>query len=121
MKSTRNRKSIIALRLFAPLLMVTLFGKSVLFSDIYLRTMGFRRVAKKEYAEAPGMVRKVLDAYAAGVNAYILERKPKQLAAEFAFLGLHGLSVKLSRGHRWTLSPGQRSWLRNSGMITPSN
>lgn len=72
-----------------------LFGDQVLATDIYLRTMGFRHVAQKEYDAAPALQRTALDSYAAGVNAYIAERKPRKLAAEFAFLGLQGVKPEI--------------------------
>ncbi|MCK4513699.1 MAG: penicillin acylase family protein, partial [Spirochaetaceae bacterium] len=72
-----------------------LFGDAVLASDIYLRTMGFRRVAEQVYADAPPLLKTSLDAYAAGVNAYITDMKPRKLAAEFALLGLQGLDMEI--------------------------
>lgn len=72
-----------------------LFGERVLATDIYLRTMGFRHIAQKEYDAAPPLQRAALDSYAAGVNAYIAERKPRKLAAEFAFLGLQGVKPEI--------------------------
>ncbi len=72
-----------------------LFGEAVLPSDIYLRTMGFRRLAEEEYASAPPVLKTALDAYAAGVNAYISDLKPRKLAAEFALLGLQGLDMEI--------------------------
>lgn len=72
-----------------------LFGEGVLASDIYLRTMGFRRIAEEEYRTAPPLMKMALDSYAAGVNAYISTRKPGQLAAEFGFLGLTGVKVEV--------------------------
>lgn len=72
-----------------------LFGESVLASDIFLRTMGFRHIAEQEYREAPALLKNALDAYAAGVNAYIADRKPRRLAAELALLGLQGLDLEI--------------------------
>ena len=72
-----------------------LYGEEVLATDIYLRTMGFRHVAQQEYEAAPALQRLALESYAAGVNAYIAERKPRKLAAEFAFLGLQGVKPEI--------------------------
>jgi penicillin amidase len=72
-----------------------LFGELLLESDIYLRTMGFREVTRREYETAPPLMKRALDAYAAGVNAYIADRTPKQLAAEFALLGLLGTEIEI--------------------------
>ena len=48
-----------------------LFGKSQLETDAYVRTLGWRRVAEQELALLAPSTRRYLDAYAAGVNAYI--------------------------------------------------
>jgi penicillin amidase len=68
-----------------------LFGEATLGTDLYLRTMGFRRFAEEEYAAASVETRAVLDAYAEGVNAYIDDRSPGRLGLEFAFLRLQGV------------------------------
>jgi penicillin G amidase len=72
-----------------------LFGRSQLQTDIFLRTLGLARVAQEEYALADAGFREALDAYAAGVNAYILKRPPARLGLEFAVLELTGVSVKI--------------------------
>jgi penicillin amidase len=72
-----------------------LFGKSQLQTDIFLRTLGLARVAREEYEHADPQLRESLDAYAAGVNAYILKRPPARLGLEFAILKLTGVSVKI--------------------------
>jgi penicillin amidase len=72
-----------------------LFGKSTLGTDIYLRTIGFRRVAEREYEEMDAETRSILEAYAEGVNAYILGRDPVRLGLEFAFLKLQGVKLEI--------------------------
>ncbi|MBA7626786.1 Acyl-homoserine lactone acylase QuiP [subsurface metagenome] len=72
-----------------------LFGKSLLGTDIYLRTVGFRRVAEREYTLYDDSIRRILDSYAAGVNTYILNRKPAQLGLEFTFLKLQGVEFEI--------------------------
>lgn len=72
-----------------------LFGKSQLQTDIFLRTLGIARVAKKEYEQADPKTRGILDAYAAGVNAYIGTRRPARLGLEFAVLNLTGVKTKI--------------------------
>lgn len=71
------------------------FGKATLGQDMYLRTMGFARVAEEEYAQSDERTRRILEAYAAGVNAYVLNRKPTQLGLEFALLGLQGVQIDI--------------------------
>ena len=63
-----------------------LFGEAVLGIDIYIRTVGFRQIAEQEYAMLDEEIRRFLDAYAAGVNAYILNRKPSRLGLEFRLI-----------------------------------
>jgi penicillin amidase len=72
-----------------------LFGEKTLDTDIYLRTMGLRHVAEEEYARLDAESKRYLDAYAAGVNAYIRDRKPSRLGLEFALLGLQGTELEI--------------------------
>ncbi len=46
-------------------------GRKALTSDRFMRTLGFQHLAKKQYAALDGTVRRALDAYAAGVNAWV--------------------------------------------------
>jgi penicillin amidase len=71
------------------------FGEATLSTDIFIRTMGFARSAEQEYASADPEVRRILDAYAAGVNAYTQSRRPAQLGLEFALLGVQGVDVQI--------------------------
>ncbi len=72
-----------------------LFGEAVLGIDIYIRTMGFGEIAVQEYALFGEETRTFMEAYAAGVNAYILNRKPAKLGLEFALLGLQGVEFEI--------------------------
>ena len=68
-----------------------IFGSDTLETDRFIRTMGWRRVAEREWALLEPATREALTSYAAGVNAYIADRSPSQLAAEYSVLGLTGL------------------------------
>lgn len=68
-----------------------IFGPDSLETDKFIRTMGWRRVAEQEWALLQPATRDALTAYAEGVNAYLAERKPSELAAEYSILGLSGL------------------------------
>ena len=68
-----------------------IFGEDTLETDTFIRTMGWRRVAEEEWALLEPATRDALTSYAAGVNAYIADREPSELAAEYAILGLTGL------------------------------
>lgn len=65
-----------------------ILGEGLVETDRYLRTMGFRRVAEREFEAMPEPYRGWLEAYAAGVNAYVTTRRPARLGLEFAVLAL---------------------------------
>ena len=71
-----------------------IFGKAALEEDKRRRTYGFARVAEATAAQADPRSRAVMEAYAAGVNAYIDSLDDKSLPAEFKILG--------SRPRHWT-------------------
>lgn len=62
-------------------------GSPALDQDKLHRTLGFAKVAEAEAAQASPQSRAVLEAYAAGVNAYIASLGPKSLPPEFQILG----------------------------------
>jgi penicillin G amidase len=63
-----------------------IFGTVVLEEDKRHRTFGFAQVAEAEAAQAPPQVKGLLDAYAAGVNAYIATLDAKSWPPEFQLL-----------------------------------
>jgi len=73
-----------------------LFGETTLGTDQFIRTMGFPRIAAQEYERLSPEARAALDAYAAGVNAWIGDRRPGELALEFELLGLQGVDVQVA-------------------------
>ena len=72
-----------------------LFGASHKNTDVFMRTLGFDRIAKIEYQQLDPELKRYLDAYAAGVNAYIHNRSPAQLGLEFAILKLKGVKIEV--------------------------
>ncbi|WP_322920203.1 penicillin acylase family protein [Nocardioides renjunii] len=68
-----------------------IFGADTLETDKMIRTMGWRRVAEQEWALIEPATRDALTSYAEGVNAYIADRSPSELAVEYSVLGLTGL------------------------------
>jgi penicillin amidase len=72
-----------------------LFGEAVLGVDIYIKTMGFGEIVEREYPLLDPDTRKALDSYAAGINAYIQNRKPSQLGIQYTLLGLKGVEVEI--------------------------
>ncbi len=68
-----------------------LFGEDALETDMYVRTMGWRRVAERELALLQPDTRAALDAYADGVNAYLEDRSPSEISLEYTVLNAGGL------------------------------
>nr|WSY54225.1 penicillin acylase family protein [Streptomyces sp. NBC_00886] len=65
-----------------------MFGKSQVKDDEFLRTLGWDRVAKKEYdTKLSASTKKYLQAYAKGVNAYLQGKDGKDISLEYAALG----------------------------------
>jgi penicillin amidase len=64
-------------------------------ADIYLRSLGLYEIAKQEYESYPAEDRDALDAFAAGVNAYIGNRNPQQLSVNYTILSLTGVRFKV--------------------------
>ena len=65
-----------------------LFGPGQVETDVYLRTMGWRRVAEQEYDLLEEDTRRYLDAYAAGVNAWIEDNQGLSASLEYGLLGI---------------------------------
>ncbi|MFF0437281.1 penicillin acylase family protein [Streptomyces sp. NPDC004327] len=66
-----------------------MFGKSQVDTDAFLRTLGWRRVAQQEYDKVLSPeTKKNLQAYAEGVNAYLKDKDPAGVSAEYAALAL---------------------------------
>ena len=62
-------------------------GSPALEQDKLHRTLGFAQVAEAQVTQASPQSRALLEAYAAGVNAYIASLDPKTLPPEFRILG----------------------------------
>jgi penicillin amidase len=71
-----------------------LFGEDALETDAYVRTMGWRRVAAEELALIKPETRAALEAYADGVNAYLDDKDPSDIALEYTVLNLGGLDYR---------------------------
>ena len=71
-----------------------LFGESTVEADLYIRTMGWRRVAAREYDLLEPSTRAYLNAYSDGVNAYLKGRSATELSVEYTVLGLTGLDYE---------------------------
>ena len=65
-----------------------MFGEGQVETDAFLRTLGWREVAKKEYAKLSPRTKNYLDSYSAGVNAYLKDHKGSSASVEYAALDL---------------------------------
>ncbi|MEW2384669.1 penicillin acylase family protein [Micromonospora sp. NPDC047707] len=65
-----------------------LFGSSQVETDIYLRTMGWRRVAEQEWQILAPDTKRHLQAYADGVNAWLADHDGGRASLEYTVLGL---------------------------------
>ena len=61
-------------------------GEATLDTDRFMRTIGLRRAAEKDWAVAEDATRAALEAYAEGVNAFI-ESHRNRLPRELTILG----------------------------------
>ena len=62
------------------------FGGTTLAQDRFLRTVGFGRAARSAWVSLPADAREKVDAYVAGVNAFISSHHGAQLPPEFTIL-----------------------------------
>ncbi|WP_019887108.1 penicillin acylase family protein [Streptomyces purpureus] len=64
-----------------------MFGKEQVDTDAFLRTLGWRQVAQREYdTKLSPQTKKYLQAYAAGVNAYLEGKEGRDVSVEYAAL-----------------------------------
>lgn len=68
-------------------------------TDIFIRTAGWRRTAELEVSQMDAAELAMLQAFADGVNAYILNRAPDDLALEYRLLGVTGVNISVEA---WT-------------------
>ncbi|WP_018909335.1 penicillin acylase family protein [Salinispora arenicola] len=76
-----------------------LFGESQLETDIYLRTMGWRRVAEQEWDILGSSTKRYLQVYADGVNAWLDEHDGGRASLEYAVLGLQNSDYEIEAWH----------------------
>ena len=71
-----------------------LLGPDAVETDQYIRTMGWRRVAQQELALVNPETRSNLEAFSAGVNAYLHSHSTTELSLEYPILALNGLDYR---------------------------
>jgi penicillin amidase len=64
----------------------SMFGKSQLETDIFLKTLGWKMLAEEEYETMDSESTAILDSYAAGVNAYIANKDGVEISLEYLVL-----------------------------------
>jgi penicillin amidase len=74
-----------------------LFGQAQVQTDAYLRTMGWRRVAEQEWSLISPDSRRYLQAYAAGVNAYLAGHSGTEVSLEYAVLKLNNSGYQIEK------------------------
>jgi len=65
-----------------------LLGSATLDTDVFLRAMGWQRIAEEELTNLDAQALSAIEAYAAGVNAYISGKSNLELSFEYLFLSL---------------------------------
>lgn len=76
-----------------------LFGESQVETDMYLRTMGWRRVAEREWDLLGAETKRYLQVYADGVNAWLDEHDGSRASLEYAVLGLQNSGYAIEAWH----------------------
>lgn len=74
---------------------LTGINQAALGSDMFIRTWGWNRAAQSDLAFIADDTRTVLDAYSAGVNAYLQGQHGSDLALEYTLLGLTGVRPEI--------------------------
>jgi penicillin amidase len=85
-----------------------LFGETTVETDTFIRTLGWREVAEREVALLDPDTRAAFEAYADGVNAYLDQRSPTELALEYTALRATGLDYE---PEPWTTADSL-AWLK---------
>lgn len=68
---------------------------SVMGQDVFIRTIGWRRSAEKDWEQFDAATRSAIESFTAGVNAYIQNRTASQLAFEYNLLGVTGVNIPI--------------------------
>ncbi len=68
---------------------------SLMETDVFIRTVGWRRAAERDLENADPELVICLQAFADGVNAYIHSRPASALALEYNVLGVTGVSIEI--------------------------
>ncbi len=72
-----------------------MFGEATLETDKVIRTLGWRRTAEQELRQLEPEAVAYLEAFSAGVNAYLEGKSPGELSLEYTLLGIGGLDYRV--------------------------
>lgn len=72
-----------------------MFGAGQVATDAVVRTMGWRRVAEREYGLLSPQTKVFLQAYAAGVNAYLADHQGLALSLEYGVLKITNADYRI--------------------------
>ena len=85
-----------------------MFGEATLETDKVVRTLGWRRTAEQELRQLDPQAVAYLEAFSAGVNAYLAGKSPGELSLEYTLLGIGGLDYRVEL---WTPADSV-AWLK---------
>jgi penicillin amidase len=72
-----------------------MFGADQVETDMFLRSLGFERLAEEEWAGVESPSRDILASYAAGVNAYLDSHSPADISLEYAILPMQNSGYEI--------------------------
>jgi penicillin amidase len=72
-----------------------MFGDGQVETDLFLRSLDFTGLAEQELAMMPAEERRIIEAYGAGVNAYLESRSPSEISLEYAILPLQSSGYEI--------------------------
>lgn len=75
---------------------LTGFNPAVVGNDLFIRTVGWNRASEADLAVLGDESRAALDAYSAGVNAYLADKPGGALALEYTLLGSTGIAIEVA-------------------------
>jgi penicillin G amidase len=69
---------------------------SVMENDSFIRKLGWRTAAERDYTAYDAESKAILQAFSDGVNAYVLNRDKSELALEYNLLGVTGVNITVA-------------------------
>ena len=94
-----------------------IFGRDALETDMFVRTLGWRRIAEQELGLLSTDARSYLESFAEGVNAYLDDRQGAEISLEYAVLRPTGLDYS---PEEWT-PVDSLAWLKAMAWTLGSN